>query len=136
MPRRKHIERLLTKAAQDEYVVDRLLADDDAPVEAFGFHAQQAAEKLLKAVLVAAGAHYPRTHRLAELIDLLRAAGVQVPLEFDDVRYLTPFAVEFRYDIVPEEDETPLDKHQVSHALQALRAWAGLKITELVPPDV
>ncbi len=44
MPRHKHVERLLAKAAQDEYVVHRLLPDDEAPVEAFGFHAQQAAE--------------------------------------------------------------------------------------------
>ncbi len=135
MPRRKHINRLLDKAAQDEYVVGRLLPDDDAPIEAFGFHAQQAAEKLLKAVLVAAGAQYPRTHRLAELIDLLRAAGVQVPPAFEDLRRLTPFAVEFRYDIAPEEDETPLNKHAVDKALRELRAWAVKAIAKLVRED-
>ncbi len=124
MPRRKHIETLLAKAAQDQYVLDRLLPDDRAPVEVFGFHAQQAAEKLLKAVLVASGSQYPRTHRLTELIDLLRAGGVQVPSEFDDLRDLTPFAVEFRYDITPEEDETPLDKDAVHQALLELRIWA------------
>jgi len=41
----KSVELMLDKAAQDEYVLDKLLADDDAPVEIFGFHAQQAAEK-------------------------------------------------------------------------------------------
>ena len=131
MPRRKHIERLLAKGAQDEYVLDRLLSDDRAPVEVFGFHAQQAAEKLLKAVLVAASSQHPRTHRLTELIDLLRARGVQVPVQFDDLRDLTPFAVEFRYDITPEEDEAPLDKSAVRHALLDLRAWAEDMITKL-----
>ncbi len=131
MPRRKHVEMLLAKAAQDEYVLDRLLPEDEAPLEVFGFHAQQAAEKLLKAVLVAAGANYPRTHRLAELIDLLCAAGVRVPPEFDDLRQLTPFAVEFRYDVVPEEDETPLDKDTVRDALLALRRWAAETIAKL-----
>ncbi len=135
MPRAKHIEMLLAKAAQDEYVVDRLLPDDDAPVEVFGFHAQQAAEKLLKAVLVAAGANYPRTHRLAELIDSLGVAGVQVPPEFDDLRHLTPFAVEFRYDVTPEEDETPLDKTAVHAALQELRAWVTETIAKRVHGD-
>lgn len=135
MPRHKHVERLLAKAAQDEYVVHRLLPDDEAPVEAFGFHAQQAAEKLLKAVLVAAGARYPRTHRLAELIDLLRATGVEVPVEFDDLRHLTPFAVEFRYDITPDEDETPLDKKMVCDSLQELRAWVGATVAQLMPSE-
>ena len=36
----KSVELMLDKAAQDEYVLDKLLADDDAPVEIFGFHAQ------------------------------------------------------------------------------------------------
>ena len=48
----KHVVLLLDKAAQDEYVLDKLLSDPDAPVEVFGFHAQQAAEKLLKAILL------------------------------------------------------------------------------------
>ena len=43
VPRGKHIDMLLRKAAQNEYVVGRLLAEDDAPVEVFGFHARQAA---------------------------------------------------------------------------------------------
>lgn len=131
MPRRKHIERLCAKAAQDEYVLDRLLPDDACPVEVFGFHAQQAAEKLLKAVLVATGAQYPRTHRLAELIDLLRGAGVRVPQGFDELRHLTPFAVEFRYEMTPEEDEAPLDKNAVRKALQELRAWVAETIAAL-----
>ena len=135
VPRGKHIDMLLRKAAQDEYVLDRLVAEDDAPVEVFGFHAQQAAEKLLKAVLVAAGAVYPRTHRLTELTDLLRTAGIQVPAKFDELRHLTPFAVEFRYEVTPEQDETPLNKRAVYRDLQDLKAWAGGTIAELLHAD-
>ena len=62
--------------AQDEYVLDKLLSDARAPVEVFGFHCQQACEKLLKAALVCHGVSYPRTHRLAELIDLRPMRGV------------------------------------------------------------
>lgn len=47
--------RLLAKAAEDEYVVDRLLDDNNAPDSMVGFHAQQAAEKLLKATLFLSG---------------------------------------------------------------------------------
>ncbi|MEA2045355.1 MAG: HEPN domain-containing protein [Euryarchaeota archaeon] len=72
-----------------------------------GFHGQQAAEKLLKAVLADAGITYPITHRLAELIDLTNDAGLSFPESLDDIRFLTPFAVEFRYDILPKEQENP-----------------------------
>jgi hypothetical protein len=67
--REQHVALLLAKAAQDEYVLDRLLNDPDVPHEVYGFHAQQAAEKLLKAILSHAGIEYPRTHQLAELLD-------------------------------------------------------------------
>ena len=40
----KQIELLLAKVAQDEYVLDRFLTDSDAPIEVFGFHAQQVAD--------------------------------------------------------------------------------------------
>ncbi len=123
MPRRKHIGLLLHKAAQDEYILDLLLPDSNAPTEAFGFHAQQAAEKLLKAVLVAVGAQYTRTHRIAELLDLIKAAGVELPEHFDGLNQLTPFAVEFRYDIVPTEEESPIDKEELHRMIRELRDW-------------
>ena len=71
-PRKQHVALLLAKAAQEEYVLDKLLDDSDAPVEIFGFHAQQTAEKLLKAILCHAGIEYPLTHQLVELLDLAR----------------------------------------------------------------
>ena len=114
---------LLAKADQDEYVLDKFLDDAQAPVEIFGFHAQQAVEKLFKAALVAAGSAYPQTHRLAELIDLIRNCGVDLPDEFEELRYLTPFAVEFRYDIAPEEEEEPLDKVLIRRLVADLRSW-------------
>lgn len=39
---------LLAKARQDEYVLAQFVGDAAAADETFGFHAQQAAEKLLK----------------------------------------------------------------------------------------
>jgi len=40
MPANKLVELLLVKAAQDEYVLDKLVADQSAPQVIFGFHAQ------------------------------------------------------------------------------------------------
>ncbi len=62
---------LLQKADQDIYVLDKMVGDEEAPVEVFGFHAQQATEKLIKALLARGSVLYTRTHRLGELVDLL-----------------------------------------------------------------
>ncbi len=120
---REHAELLLRKAGQDEYLLDRKLDDPAAPTEAFGFHAQQAAEKMLKAALALHEIAYPHTHRLADLLDALRTAGVAIPPGFERLRDLTPFAVELRYDPLPEEPEDSLDKGATRNAVRALRGW-------------
>ena len=127
-PRKQHVALLLAKAAQDEYVLDKLLDDSDAPLEVFGFHAQQSAEKLLKAILSHAGIAYPRTHQLVELLDLAADHGLELPAETEELRHLTPFAVEFRYDVLPGEERPGLDKPAVRRELIRLRAWIETQI--------
>ena len=90
--------RLLTKAGEDEYVLDRLLEQAAAPEAMVGFHAQQAAEKLLKAALFLAGAVPPRTHNLTQLMDLATDSGLQLPATCEALRWLTPYAVLYRYE--------------------------------------
>ncbi len=114
---------LLAKARQDEYVLQRFLTDTAAADEIFGFHAQQAVEKLLKAALACRGIAYPRTHRLAQLLDLARDHGVVVPTEFEDTRMLTPFAVEYRYEFFAEETERPLERDAIHNQVVRLRLW-------------
>ena len=123
MPHPKQSEVLLAKAEQDEYLLDKILNDPNAPWEIFGFHAQQAAEKLLKAALAGRGVDYPPTHRLKDLLKLIQAQGLGLPACSELIRQLTPFAVEYRYDLLPPELEEPLDKGQVRQALRELRAW-------------
>jgi HEPN domain-containing protein len=62
-------EVLLRKARQDELVLQKLLSDLEVDDDTLGFHAQQAAEKLLKALLACRGVDYPRTHNLRVLIE-------------------------------------------------------------------
>ena len=115
--------RLLAKAAEDEYVVDRLLADPAAPEAITGFHAQQATEKLLKAALFAAGAAPPRTHSLAQLMDLARDHGLTPPPVCEALRWLTPYAVFWRYEEEPEGDIDRLPGPETRDQLRQLRAW-------------
>lgn len=66
---------LLRKAQEDLDVVRKLVSDTDIADSAVGFHAQQAAEKALKAVLAASGDDFPWTHDLRHLMDRLEATG-------------------------------------------------------------
>ena len=61
------------------------------------FHAQQAAEKAIKAVLLEHKIRFPRTHDLGELIVLIQQHTVMWPFAPNEVEALSPFAVETRY---------------------------------------
>jgi HEPN domain-containing protein len=52
-PRSEYARALLRKAGEDQYVANRLAADEGGPAWVIGFHAEQAVEKALKAVLSA-----------------------------------------------------------------------------------
>lgn len=85
-------------AGERDRIALRILArDPEAPDETVLFHAQQAAEKFLKAALAAKGAVYRRTHDLLELVAICSANGLEVPADRDVLVRLGPYAVEFRY---------------------------------------
>ena len=86
--------------------------------EIFGFHAQQAAEKLLKAWLALLGETYPTTHDLARLLAMLRARDVEAT-RFNELVEYTPFAVQFRY--APGDlSARPLDRDTAIERVEAL----------------
>jgi HEPN domain-containing protein len=86
--------------------------------EIFGFHAQHAMEKTLKAWLTALGQEYPLTHNLARLSALLEEQGAVVD-EFLDLTEYTAFAAEYRYGSL-EIVEEPLDRPTVILKVQEL----------------
>jgi HEPN domain-containing protein len=120
----KLAEKFLHKADQDMTVIEKWRQDSEIANEILGFHAQQAAEKMLKALLAYAGIEFPFTHRLTDLIDLYKDKGIGLPERFEEVRFLTPFAVEFRYDFY-EEDEETVDFEQIFALLTELRKWVN-----------
>ena len=85
------------------------------------FHAQQCAEKYLKALLLARGQVFPRTHDLAALGDLCQQHSLRMPLPQDTLERLTAYAVQVRY---PGEDPTPDEAREALHIAQAVRRWA------------
>jgi HEPN domain-containing protein len=118
---------LLKKAEQDRYVMNLLLDDPAAPDEAIGFHAQQAVEKMTKAVLAYRALKYRRTHQLDELAVLLHDAGVSYPPELSEAAALTPFAVEFRYDMLPIRDDAalPFDRQWAKCCVDRIAVWVS-----------
>jgi HEPN domain-containing protein len=124
MPSDEYAALLVRKAAQDEFTVEKLVPDPKSPDEVIGFHAQQAVEKLLKAVLMHSSIQYRRTHDLVELLDLLRENGLSYPPELEEVRRLTPFAAAFRYDELPDESEEPFDRLWAQDCVRKTRSWA------------
>ena len=61
------------------------------------FHAQQCAEKALKALLVQRQIPFPRTHSIEVLLDMLKMQGDSVPENIDETFILTEYAVQTRY---------------------------------------
>jgi HEPN domain-containing protein len=90
------------------------------------FHAQRAAEKALKAVLVCHGVRVPRSHDLAYLAAML-PVDVSMPVVLVDLPALTKYAVQQRY---PGEAPPLTPKHRRC-ALQLAEnavAWAARRV--------
>lgn len=64
--------------------------------EDLAFDAQQAAEKGIKAVLVARRVDFRKTHSLVNLLSLVEGAGVVVPADVREAARLTRYAVRTR----------------------------------------
>lgn len=118
---------LLAKADQDAAAVRALLGEPSVSDEIIAFHAQQAVEKALKAVLALHGVRYGRTHNLGALIDLAGDAGETVPEWMREAEELTPFAIAFRYEDAPADLE-PFDREQAYELVRRARSWSAERV--------
>ncbi len=87
----------IQKGDSDAHTARTMLAGP-GPYDTTCFHAQQAAEKYLKAIVAFAGVSIPRTHDL-EVVHS-ECLKVEPRLVFDRARLsiLTPYAVQLRYN--------------------------------------
>jgi HEPN domain-containing protein len=86
-----------------DHEVARILHAHRGPSAYACFHCQQAAEKLLKACLVAMGAEPPRVHDLEALLRLVEQAGCRLDVDRDAISDLAQYAVAPRYPGFPDE---------------------------------
>jgi HEPN domain-containing protein len=89
------------------------------------FHAQQAAEKSLKAVLLHHGIEFRKVHDLDYLITLLPPQA-PLPPEVEEIAALTSYAVMFRYP--GDYEEITAEEHR--EAIQL--AWAVYRWAEQI----
>lgn len=92
------------------------------------FHAQQGAEKSLKAVLVHHGVEFRKVHDIDYLMTLL-PPEVAVPPDAEEIVALTSYAVMFRYP-GDYEDVTEDEYCSALQAAQSVYAWAEQIIRE------
>lgn len=123
-----HIEeawRALRLADRDIQAFHVLEKSPEVHLSIICFHAQQAVEKSLKAVLFTHRIEFRRTHNLVDLATLLRQNGIELPISDDQLLKLNPFAVTFRYD---DMDVDVISKTDVSSWMIETREWAEILV--------
>ncbi len=91
------IREWIDKSEGDYRTAARELRADPPNYDAVCFHAQQCAEKLLKATLIVRGQMPPKTHDLSVLSSLLGSVAPEWSWPVEDLRLLSRSAVIFRY---------------------------------------
>lgn len=88
----------IEKAEGDFRTAGREKNTDEYPnYDAACFHAQQCAEKYLKARLIEAGRDFPKTHDLSAILNLVLSLEPSWDVLREDLEQLTDLGVEVRY---------------------------------------
>jgi HEPN domain-containing protein len=122
---------LLARAIDDETLIRKVSPDTDIADAIIGFHAQQAVEKLIKAVLAARGVAFMKSHALSYLIGLVEENKIEAPESLTQADVLSPWAVEFRYE---GEEPPALDRSAALAMVEHVRTWAENEIKTLERP--
>ena len=88
------------------------------------FHAQQACEKALKAVLLSMALEFPLVHDIEALLEIAKEGGVRLPREVREAGALSPYAVEARYPGY-EEGITPAEADEAIRVAGRVVMWAS-----------
>ena len=121
-PKVSSIEKLLRASSSDEKTLTFPVPD-----AAFGFHAQQAVEKLYKALLVARTGTHPFIHDLISLRKGVEKTGLMLPVCPFPLERLVDYAGSARYDEpIPMDDN---ERKTVQECIRQLRAFVLREIT-------
>jgi HEPN domain-containing protein len=118
---------LARKAEGDAKAMRRLASDPEIDDEAVGFHAQQAIEKWLEAVIAFHGLRTNKEHDLGLQLEILQAGGIDPPPGAEWLDDLTIYAVPMRYDELL--DVEPLDRNAVVALVAEVSDWVAAQST-------
>ena len=120
----------LAKAESDLLNADNNLKAENVPYDTVCFHCQQAAEKMLKAYLVARGKEYPISHDLLLILERILSLDPKAEKLRDALIFLMPYAVEVRY---PDDYSMPSveDTRKARQSAQEVHHWLKDKCPEV-----
>lgn len=123
------------KADQDLNACEVLLAAEPPFFYPACFHARQAAEKYLKALLTWHQIEFPKTHAIEVLVDLLKRADAATASGLDDTDELTPYGVDIRYPGDQPEPDLAESRRAVELARKVREAVLGILDPLLSPRE-
>ena len=117
------------KAEGDFIVAQKIFNDREQPVyDAVCFHAQQCAEKYLKAFLQENQQKIPRTHNLLDILKLCQEFNTRLEIISANLRELARFAINIRYPgMDADKDEAKMAFAAIKIIRSELRQKLGLK---------
>jgi HEPN domain-containing protein len=110
----------IAKARNDLLNADNNLKAEEIPFDTVCFHCQRAAEKFLKAYLVANGNSYPISHDIILILEKILSLNASAEVLRDDLALLMLYAVEIRYPddwFMPTEEDAKEAREAVSHVM-------------------
>lgn len=108
--------------AEEDFILARTALRRKQPL-AYGacFHAQQCAEKYMKALLISKGADFPKTHDLLMLNNLCSSNGIFLEVDAKHLNTLSDYAVRTRY---PGNDPTAEDAQEAIELAKLVRSFS------------
>ena len=113
---------LARKATGDATAAKEFAGNSNITDEIIGFHAQQAIEKWLKAMIAARGEAFEHTHDLRRLVRVAANGFQHAPFDVDAVIALTQYSAPLRYEDLL--DGEPLDRDATIALVEEVEAWA------------
>lgn len=111
-----------TERAEEDFILARTALRRKQPLTSGAcFHAQQCAEKYMKALLISKGVEFPKAHDLLMLNNLCSAAGVYLEIDPKHLNTLSDYAVRTRY---PGDSPTVDDAKEAIELAKLVRNFA------------
>lgn len=119
---RSLVAQWVAKADEDLWLIERIAGEARGHPSLVAFHAQQAVEKYVKALLARHQIDFPKTHDIKSLLDLLSSVDPETASHLLEARWLTPFSAAIRYpgdfpDLRPGDEDEAIRTAQRTRAV-------------------